>query len=307
MSRPALVVMAAGMGSRYGGLKQMDPIGPNGEIIIDYSIYDALKAGFGKVVFIIKDEHKELFRERIGKKVEKRVETCYVSQRITDIPGGYSVPEGRVKPWGTAHAVLSSRYELDTPFAVINADDYYGPSSFSLLYDYLKDASDRDGKYEYCMVGFILENTLTEHGYVARGVCSMNEYGYLGAIRERTKVSKFDDGAKYADDGGNWIAIPEGSTVSMNMWGFTPSIFDELGKRFPGFFDANMNNLQKAEYFLPDVVGSLIKEGRAEVRVLKSAERWYGVTYIEDKPLVKQAIGRLAKQGAYPEKLWRND
>ena len=304
MVKPTLVIMAAGMGSRYGGLKQIDPVGPNGEIIMDYSIYDALKAGFGKVVFVIKEEFQEVFRERIGYKIENLVNTAYVYQRIDDIPDGLQVPEGRVKPWGTGHAVLSCRNAVDTPFAVINADDFYGSSAFKLLNDYLTSGADAQGRYRYSMAGFILENTLSDHGHVARGVCTVDSEGYLQEIHERTNIKKFEDEAKYSDDGQNWVEIPKNSIVSMNTWGFTPSIFGELEARFSSFFRDNSSNLLKAEYFLPEVVDQLISEGKAKVKVLPSKDRWYGVTYQEDKPLVTKAIRNFIEQGLYPEKLW---
>lgn len=304
MVKPALVIMAAGMGSRYGGLKQIDPVGPNGEIIMDYSIYDALKAGFGKVVFVIKEEFQEVFRERIGYKIENLVNTAYVYQRIEDIPDGLQVPEGRVKPWGTGHAVLSCRNAVDTPFAVINADDFYGASAFKLLNDYLTSGADEQGRYRYSMAGFILENTLSDHGHVARGVCTVDPEGYLLEIHERTNIRKFEVEAKYSDDGQNWVEIPKNSIVSMNTWGFTPSIFGELEARFSSFFSDNSSNLLKAEYFLPEVVDQLISEGKAKVKVLPSKDRWYGVTYQEDKPLVTKAIRNFIEQGLYPEKLW---
>jgi len=302
--KPTLVVMAAGIGSRYGGLKQIDPVGPNGEMIIDYSIYDAIKAGFGKVIFVIKKDMEEAFREKIGNRIDKVVETAYVFQEINDVVPGFQVPKGRVKPWGTAHAVLSCRNVVDTPFAVINADDFYGASTFKVLHDYLVNIPEHGDLYQYCMVGFVLENTLTENGHVARGVCSVDENGYLKEIHERTKIMKFGDIAKYTEDDENWIAIPQGSIVSMNTWGFTPSLFYELEARFPKFLEDNKENLLKAEYFLPSVIGSLIDEGKAQVKVLKSAERWYGVTYKEDKPIVKQALNQLMQQGSYPERLW---
>jgi choline kinase len=304
MMKPTLVIMAAGMGSRYGGLKQIDPVGPGGEKIIDYSIYDALKAGFGKVVFVIKKEFEETFREVIGKRIEKLIDVDYTFQRLDDVPSGFEVPEDRKKPWGTGHAVLSCRKVVDTPFAVINADDFYGYTSFKVLYDYLSNIKDEEKLYQYSMVGFILENTLTEHGHVARGVCALDENGYLKEIHERTKIMKFGDITKYSEDEVNWIVIPEGSIVSMNIWGFTPSFFKELEARFPKFLEASKENILKAEYFLPSVVDSLIYENKANVKVLPSKERWYGVTYQEDKPLVNEAVNNLIKQGVYPEKLW---
>lgn len=305
MPKPTLVVLAAGIGSRYGGLKQLDPIGPNGEIILDYSIYDALNAGFGKVVFVIKQDIEEVLRERVGKTIEKRCETAYVFQRIGDVPEGFEAPPDRQKPWGTAHATLSCKNVVHSPFAVINADDFYGRSSYQTLCDYLKNAQDRDGVYDYCMVGYVLENTLTEHGHVARGVCTVGQDGYLVEIHERTRIEKFGEISKYTEDGEHWVEIPKGTIVSMNMWGFTPSLFSELEARFPQFLQKNSDNIQEAEYFLPDVVDDLLKETKATVKVLSANERWYGVTYQQDKPRVKQAIRDLIRRGVYPENLWR--
>ncbi len=304
MIKPTLVVMAAGMGSRYGGMKQIDSVGPNGEIIIDYSIYDAIKAGFGKVVFIIRKDCEKVFKEKIGDKLEKIVKVEYVFQDIKDVPAGLAIPSERTKPWGTAHAVLSCKNVVDTPFAVINADDYYGASTFKVLSDCLTNIKDNNGLLHYCMVGFILENTLTDNGYVARGVCNVDSEGTLVEIHERTKIQKFGDETKYTEDGINWIKIPEGSTVSMNTWGFTPSIFDEIENGFPNFFETNKDNLLKAEYFLPEVVGNLIKEKKAVVKVLPSSEKWYGVTYKEDKEVVKNAVSLLITKGIYPKILW---
>jgi len=304
MTKPTLVIMAAGLGSRYGGLKQFDPIGPGGEIIMDYSIYDAIRAGFGRVVFIINKDIEEVFKRTIVRKIQKAVDTACVYQSVLDIPEGFKVPEGRIKPWGTAHAVLTCKNVVDTPFAVINADDFYGMSSFIIIGDYLKNLRDSDGVYRYCMVGFKLENTLTENGHVARGVCSVAPDGTLRTINERTKIRKFEDGAKYTEDGQNWVAIPAGSTVSMNMWGFAPSIFKELESQFPEFLSQNSGNLEKAEYFLPSVMDRLISAGKAEVKVLTTDDRWYGVTYREDKPVVMEAVNQMIKRGIYPNNLW---
>jgi len=304
MPKPTLVVLAAGIGSRYGGLKQIEPLGPNGEIIIDYSIYDALNAGFGKVVFVIKQDIEEALRERVGKTIEKRCETAYVFQRIGDVPEGFEAPPDRQKPWGTAHATLSCKNVVHSPFAVINADDFYGRSSYQTLCDYLKNAQDRGGVYDYSMVGYVLENTLTEHGHVARGVCTVDQDGFLVEIHERTRIEKFGEISKYTEGGEHWVEIPKGSIVSMNMWGVTPSLFSELEARFPRFLQKNSDNIQKAEYFLPDVVDDLLKETRATVKVLSTNERWYGVTYQQDKPRVKQAIRDLIRRGVYPENLW---
>ncbi len=305
MKKPVLVVMAAGMGSRYGGLKQIDPIDEYGNIIMDFSIYDAIRAGFQKVVFIIKKENEENFRAAIGNRIAKQLEVAYVYQDIHNIPDGYEVPEGRVKPWGTGHAVLSCIDVIDGPFAVINADDYYGSNAFKMAYDYLSTHED-DGTYRYMMTGYQLENTLTENGHVARGVCVTDENGYLKKINERTHIEKRGDVTAYTeDDGQTWVTIPEGSTVSMNMWGFTESMLVELKQRFGKFLDENLEkNPLKCEYFLPFVVDELLLEGRATVQVLKSMDKWYGVTYKEDKPHVVAALRALKEQGLYPEKLW---
>lgn len=305
MKEPVLVVMAAGMGSRYGGLKQIDPIDQDGHIIMDFSIYDAIRAGFKKVVFIIKKENEAIFREAIGDRIADQLEVAYVFQDLNNLPEGYEVPEGRVKPWGTGHAILSCIGTVDGPFAVINADDYYGSHAFQMAYDFLTQNED-DGTYRYMMVGYQLENTLTENGHVARGVCVTDEQGYLCKINERTHIEKRPDGAAYTeDDGATWTKLPENSTVSMNMWGFTSSILTELKQRFCTFLDENLQkNPQKCEYFLPFVVDELLGEGRATVKVLTSADRWYGVTYKEDKPFVVSAIQGLKDQGLYPQKLW---
>jgi len=296
--------MAAGIGRRYGGLKQIDPIGPNGEIIIDYSIYDALKAGFGKVVFVIREDLEEAFRERVGNTIERQCETAYVFQRLEDVPAGFQAPPERQKPWGTGHALLCCKDEVASPFAVINADDFYGRSSYQILCDYLEHAQDRDGIYDYCMVGYVLENTLTEHGHVARGVCTVSQDGYLVEIHERRRIERFGEVVKYTEDGEHWVEIPRGTVVSMNMWGFTPSLFPELEARFPQFLQKNSDNIQEAEYFLPDVVNDLLEEGKARVRVLQTDEQWVGVTYQQDKPRVKRVIRELIRRGVYPENLW---
>lgn len=303
MVKPTLVIMAAGMGSRYGGLKQMDPVGPNGEIIIDYSIHDALKAGFGRIVFIIKEELKEDFYQVIGKRIEALVDVTYVFQRLENIPQGLMVPQDRIKPWGTAHAVMCCKNIVNTPFLVINADDFYGASTFKIMHDYLLNIKEYEDSYEFSMAGFKLENTLTEHGHVARGVCVIDSSGYLAGIKERTMIKKFEDKVRYFEDGNNWVDIPGGSTVSMNIWGFTPSIFKELETNFPEFYKDNKDNLLKAEYFLPTVLNKLIYENKAKVKVITSTEQWYGVTYKEDKPLAKAAIKKLIEEGIYPAKL----
>lgn len=304
MHKPTLVVLAAGIGSRYGGMKQIDPIGPNGEIIIDYSIYDALNAGFGQVVFVINRDIEMAFRERVGNQVERQCETHYVFQSIDSVPEGFEIPPDRHKPWGTAHATLGCKDVAKTPFAVINADDFYGRSAYQALCTYLRDIQEHNDVHDYCTVGYLLENTLTEHGHVARGVCSVDEDGYLVEIRERTRIEKFGHVAKYTEDGENWIEIPDGTIVSMNMWGFTPSLFAELEARFPQFLQEDHDNLEKAEFLLPEVVGDLLREKRATVKVLSANEKWFGVTYQQDKPRVKQAIRDLIDQGIYPKNLW---
>lgn len=307
MKKPVLVIMAAGMGSRYGGLKQIDPVDKEGHIIIDFSIYDAIRAGFEKVVFIIKKENEADFKASIGDRMEKQIEVEYVYQDLHNLPEGYEVPEGRVKPFGTGHAILSCMDAIDGPFAVINADDYYGRHAYEMIYQYLCENQD-DEKYRYAMVGYILENTLTENGHVARGVCETDEYHHLVGIHERTHIEKHGEETQYTEDEGKtWVTIPQGSTVSMNMWGFTNSILQELKARFPLFLDENLEkNPLKCEYFLPSVVGELLNEGKATVKVLKSQDRWYGVTYKEDKEFVVRAIQNLKDEGLYPQKLWED-
>lgn len=305
MKKPILIIMAAGMGSRYGGLKQIDPVDQDGHIIMDFSIYDAVKAGFEKVIFIIKKENEQDFRETIGDRMAQRIEVEYVFQDIAALPEGFTVPEGRVKPWGTAHAVLSCLSVVDGPFAVINADDYYGQQAFQMIYDYLASHEDTD-RYQYTMVGYLLENTLTENGHVARGVCGTNADGKLTEITERVRIEKRADGPAYTeDDGATWTPLAGDTVVSMNMWGFTNSMLPEIRDRFAAFLSENLSkNPLKCEYFLPFVVDELIREDKAEVTVLKSKDRWYGVTYREDKPVVVAAIQSLKDQGLYPQKLW---
>lgn len=305
MKKPVLVIMAAGMGSRYGGLKQIDPVDKEGHIIIDFSIYDAIRAGFEKVVFIIKKENEADFKASIGNRMEKQIQVEYVYQELTNLPQGYQVPEGRVKPFGTGHAILSCKGVIDGPFAVINADDYYGKHAYQMIYEYLSTHED-DEKYRYTMVGYVLENTLTENGHVARGVCVTDENGYLTDINERTHIERREEGAAYTEDeGATWTPIPEGSTVSMNMWGFTASMLEELENRFCSFLDENLKkNPLKCEYFLPSVVHELLEESKATVQVLKSLDKWYGVTYKEDKEYVVSAIQKMKESGLYPQHLW---
>lgn len=307
MKKPILVVMAAGMGSRYGGLKQMDPIGPSGEVIIDYSIYDAKRAGFETVVFIIKKEIEEAFREIVGNHIAEHMEVRYAFQELDRLPEGYEVPEGRVKPWGTAHAILSARDVIDAPFAVINADDYYGVDAYKVIYDYLSEHGHKEDKpYDFTMVGYLLGNTVSENGHVARGICEADSEGFLTSIVERTRIETYEDGIHFsADDGRTWSDLPFETIVSMNLWGFPRVFVDEIGRGFASFLDkALKENPAKAEYFLPDVVRHLLSQGEAKVKVLKSPDKWYGVTYQADKPVVVQAIADKVKAGIYPAKLW---
>ncbi len=306
MKTPVLVIMAAGMGSRFGGLKQIEPVSDKGEIILDFSLYDAIMAGFKKVIFVIKEENEEAFRELIDNKAGKYIDVEYVFQKIDDLPEGYAVPEGREKPWGTGHAVLAARKAVDGPFAVINADDYYGPGAFQTMYDFLENAEDGD-KYQYCMVGYQIENTLTENGYVSRGVCQLDENSLLTDITERTKIQWQEDKIVYTEDEGqSWIELPRGTFVSMNFWGFTASMMKEMEARFPAFLDkALVDNPMKGEYFLPGVVDQLIQEGKAEAKVLKSMDRWYGVTYKEDKESVVDALQSMKDKGEYPDVLFK--
>ena len=306
MKKPVLVIMAAGMGSRYGGLKQIDPVDKEGHIIMDFSLFDAKRAGFEKVIFIIKKENEDSFREAVGNRMAKYMEVSYVFQDINNIPEGFEVPEGRVTPWGTGHAVLSCIDEIDGPFAVINADDYYGRHAFEAIYNYLSEHED-DDKYRYAMVGYLLKNTVTDNGHVARGICTTNEEGELVNITERTRIEKRDGKIAFTEnDGETWENLPEDTLVSMNMWGFTRSILDELKAEFPQFLKKGLiENPMKCEYFLPAVVSNLLEADRATAAVLPSTDKWYGVTYKEDKPVVVEAIRNLKKEGLYPENLWK--
>ena len=305
--KPVLVVMAAGMGSRYGGLKQIDPVGSCGEAILDYSLYDAYEAGFETAVIIIKEAIKKDFMETVGKRLEKApIKIRYAYQELDKLPVGYSVPEGRTKPWGTSHAVLCAKDEIgDAPFAVLNSDDYYGKSAFKVIYDYLCHAEDKE-KYDYCMVGYELGKTVTDNGSVARGICETDDNGYLTGINERTKIEKYDGGIHFTEDDGNsWTDVPAEATVSMNMWGYTPSFIQEIESRFPAFLDRALSgNTAKAEFFLPVTVSQLLAENKATVKVLTSPDKWYGVTYAADKPVVVAALKEMAAEGKYPNGLW---
>ena len=305
MKKPVLVIMAAGMGSRYGGLKQIDPVDKEGHIIMDFSIYDAVRAGFEKVVFIIKKENEADFKEAVGNRMEKIMDVAYAYQDLHNLPEGFEVPEGRVKPFGTGHAILSCKDVVDGPFAVINADDYYGVHAFQEIYNYLTENED-DEKYHYAMVGYILSNTLTENGYVSRGICEMDKDAFLTGITERTHIEQRDMGVQFTeDDGQTWEDIAADSIVSMNMFGFTASMLKELECRFPEFLKKGLKeNPMKCEYFLPSVVSDLIEEDKADVKVLRSEDRWYGITYKEDKEAVVSAVQKLKDTGVYPQHLW---
>ena len=305
MDKPVLVIMAAGMGSRYGGLKQIDPVDSEGHIIMDFSIYDAKRAGFEKVVFIIKRENEADFRAAVGDRIGEIMEVSYAYQDLDNIPEGYQVPQGRVKPWGTAHAVYSAIDQVKGPFAVINADDHYGRHAFQVIYRYLTTHRD-DEKYRYTMVGYRLKNTVTDHGYVARGICQLNERGELVEIKERTRIEQHGKEIVYSEDEGKtWVSIDGETLVSMNMWGFTRSILEEIQAGFPAFLEKGLQeNPMKCEYFLPSVVSNLLEENRATVAVLESEDKWYGVTYKEDKPVVVAAIQALKDAGVYPQRLW---
>lgn len=300
MRKPTLVVMAAGMGSRFGGLKQMTPVDEQGNSLLHYSLYDAYTAGFGKVVFIIKEAIAEDFK-KVTAGLERYLEVAYVYQELDKLPAGYAVPERRAKPWGTGHAVLCAKDEIDGPFAVINADDFYGRGAYTAIADFFREAR---ADNEYAMVGYLLRNAMTDNGYVARGVCEI-ENEYLTGVTERTHIEKRGEDAAYTEDGEHYVPLSGNTVVSMNFWGFTPRILDELESRFPKFLDQNLpKNPTKCEFFLPTVANAQIHEGLGSVRVLHTDETWYGVTYREDLPSVQAAIAALRKAGKYPEVLF---
>ena len=302
--KPVRVVMADGMGSRYGGLKQIDPVGSHGEAILDYSLFDAHEAGFETAVIIIKEAIKKDFMDTVGKRLENcPMEIRYAYQEMDKaLPAGFAVPEGRTKPWGTSHAVLCAREEIgDAPFAVINSDDYYGKQSFREIYNFLSDTTDGC----FCMVGYQLGKTVTDNGSVARGVCQTNEQDYLTAIVERTRIEKYENGIHFTVDGENWEDLSADTPVSMNMWGYTPAFLAEIAARFPKFIAEEVPaNPAKAEMFLPMTVGQLLEEGKATVKVLRTADQWFGVTYAADKPVVVAALKAMADEGQYPDGLW---
>lgn len=299
--KPILVIMAAGLGSRYGGLKQIDKIGPNGEIILELSVHDAIKAGFEKVVFILRKEIENEFKELIGNKLEKFIDVKYVIQDIYNIPKGYKVPEGRNKPWGTGHAILCAKEVVNAPFAVINADDFYGQEAFSKLYDFLIQDNN---EYMYGMIGYKLCNTLSENGYVARGICTVED-GYLKEVVERTKIIKKNNSIFYIEDDEIWKELDYNTTVSMNMWAFKKNIFEELNIGFKKFLDTEVsNNPLKSEYYIPSAVSSLLDNNKVKVKVMESKDKWYGVTYKEDKLIVKKAIQDMICKGIYESNIW---
>lgn len=305
MEKPVLVVMAAGMGSRYGGMKQIDPVGPSGQVIIDYSLYDARRAGFETVIFVIKHEIEDAFKAAIGDRVSKVMKVEYAFQQLEELPAGFAVPEGRAKPWGTCHAVLAAKHLIHGPFAVINADDYYGPEAFQVIYNYL--STHQDGEvYDYCMVSYLLKNTVSENGSVARGVCEANPDGTLAAVTERICIETYPGGIHFTENGGDtWQDLAPDTPVSMNLWGFGQSFLEEAEARFAGWLSENLpKNPLKCEYFLPLVVSELLAEGKATVKLLHSTDKWYGVTYREDKPVVVNALAQKTADGLYPADLW---
>jgi UTP-glucose-1-phosphate uridylyltransferase len=297
MTKPTLLVLAAGMGSRYGGLKQIDPVGPNGETIIDYSIYDAMRTGFGKVVFVIRKDIEEAFKQTIGARFEKKVPVEYVFQELNKLPEGFSVPPGRSKPWGTGQAILMAADVIREPFAAINGDDFYGANSFRVLAEHFKSGGD-----DFAMVGFTLRNTLSEFGSVARGVCKTNGEGYLESVTEMTKIERSGAGAKTVGADGKSLSLTGDEAVSMNMWGFTPELFGNLRELFVEFLKTSGQE-EKSEFYIPAAVNDIVRAKRARVKVLKTPDSWFGVTYREDRPFVMEGIRKLIVRGDYPEKL----
>lgn len=299
--KPTLYILAAGMGSRYGGLKQLDGLGPSGETIMDYSVYDALRAGFGKIVFVIRRDFEEDFRRKVLSKYEGHVPVEVVFQSIDALPEGYTVPEGRTKPWGTNHAVMMGKDVIKEPFAVINADDYYGPESFKLLADFLRSVEGK--KNEYCMIGFKIENTLSENGGVSRGLCHVNEQGYLTDVKECHGI-RMKDGVLIQVEDGKEIPFPAGTSVSMNMWGFTPEYFDYSQKALIRFLDEHGSEL-KSEFYIPTVVNDLITDGTVTLKVIQTPNRWFGVTFAADRDATVARFASLTEQGIYPTPLFK--
>lgn len=304
MQNTTLVIMAAGLGSRYGGAKQIAPVDSEGHAILDYSLYDAIRAGFQRAVLVISEDMEQGLRERFGQKIAPHIDLQYAHQRLDMLPEGFSLPAGRKKPWGTGHAVLCAKDLIDGPFAAINADDFYGRTAFAALHDFLSTGSAENA---HAMVGYRIENTLSESGYVARGICEADGAGNLTAIHERTHIKKLPDGPAYTEDGTSYTKIPDGAIVSMNFWGFRHSMLAEIEKRFAAFLrDTLPSNPTGLEYFLPSVVNQLLKERAATVTVLETDEKWYGITYKEDMEAVWAAIARMKRDGHYPDRLWRN-
>ncbi|MDP4292776.1 MAG: sugar phosphate nucleotidyltransferase [Bacteroidota bacterium] len=302
--KPTLLILAAGLGSRYGGLKQLDKLGPYGETIIDYSIFDAIRAGFGKVVFVIRKDIEEDFKEVIISKLSGKIEVDYCLQELEYLPDGFELPLDRVKPWGTGHAILMAAKKINEPFGVINADDFYGADAFKVLADFF--ATLKTGQENlYSMVGYDVANTLSDFGSVSRGVCLANQDNYLVSVTERTQIERSHNGIAYKDESGDLVFLPPKTVVSMNFWGFTPLIFKQLSERFTGFLKENIQN-PKAEFFIPSVVNNLIETKETNVILLHSSARWFGVTYREDRDLVVAKIKELIKEGIYPENLWNN-
>ena len=299
--KPTLLILAAGMGSRYGGLKQMDKLGPSGETIIDYSIYDAIRAGFGKIVFVIRREIEEEFKEVFVNKLKDQIEIEYAFQELTMLPEGVKLPENRKKPWGTGHAILVAEDKVKEPFAVINADDFYGSQSFEVIAGFLKNNQKED---EYAMVGYQLDKTLSDFGHVARGVCKADIDGNLQEVTERTNIKRTEKGIAFIGENGEQVMLNDNETVSMNFWGFKPSVFAHLNTYFSEFLK-EFGNEPKSEFFIPILVMELIKTQQAKVKVLQSGEKWFGVTYREDKEDVMQKILNKVKAGDYPEQLWK--
>lgn len=300
MSNNVLVVMAAGLGSRYGGVKQLEPVGPAGEIIMDYSVYDAIEAGFKKVIFIIRRDLEKDFREVIGDRVSKYIEAEYVFQELDDLPAGHVKPDGRTKPWGTGQAVLCCIDKIKTPFVVVNADDYYGKEAFRMMNEFLDRPRPMDGNFHFCMAGFELKNTLSEHGTVTRGVCSVDEQSRLIRVEETYQIRR--DGDEAVSGTGRRIALD--SPVSMNMFGYTPDFLEELKVRFSDFLDGIPSGNLEAEFLLPDIMGKMIREGKTDISVLRSGDKWFGVTYKEDREYVIEAFQNFKQKGVYPEKLF---
>jgi len=303
MKNLTVVVMAAGIGSRYGGLKQVEPAGPNGEALVHYSIYDAWKSGFDRTVFIIRKDIEADFRDKIGRRIEKQIDTSYVFQSVADVPPDFALPAGRVKPWGTGQAILACRETVQDPFLVINADDFYGRSSFLAMAEFLKKIR-QDKIHDFALAGFRLANTLSEYGHVTRAVCRISDDGYLEDIKEIFKIRKSSGRIEHSPDGNEWIPLPPDNPVSMNFWGFTPGLFEELARMFPEFLRENAKNLDKAEFLIPEIIGTLIRIGRARVKVIPTPEKWFGVTYPQDMTEVRKSILELIGQGVYPAPLW---